>query len=136
MTKPTIIIFILTLLTCVACSKKTATVNSEDKQIVDLMASGFKQGFEFDGSVIYYWPTEIRITEKGTITKNMELPIKVYMKGTRITTKDAVKKPLTSPPANGQITEGTDAFYVSKDNTGKMRITFANKSQSLLIEQK
>jgi hypothetical protein len=131
-----IITFVLILLSFVACSKSATSVNFDDKQIVDLMTSGFKQGFELDGSTIYYWPIEIRITEKGKITKNMELPVKVYMKGTRITTKDSVKNPLTSPPVNGQITEGTDTFYVSRNNSGKMKITFADKSQSLLAEQK
>lgn len=129
---------ILILLTFVACSKSATSVSTsvsfDDKQIVDLMTSGFKQGIVLDGSLIYYWPIEMRITEKGNITQNKELPIKVYMKGTRITTKDSVKKPLTTPPVNGRITEGTDVFYVSKNNSGKMKITFADKT--LLVEQK
>lgn len=129
-----IVTFILILLTFAACSKSATSVNIDDKQIVDLMTSGFKQGFVLDGSLIYYWPIEMRITEKGNITINKELPIKVYMKGTRITTKDSVNKPLTSPPVNGRLTEGTDVFYVSRDNSGKMKITFADKS--LLVEQK
>jgi hypothetical protein len=129
-----IIVSILFLLMFVACSKSATSVNFDDKQIVDLMTSGFKHGCQLDGSLVYYWPIEMRITEKGNITVNKELPIKVYMKGTRITTKDSVNKPLTSPPVNGQITEGTDVFYVSRDNSGKIKITFADKS--LLVEQK
>jgi hypothetical protein len=86
-----------------------------------------------DKSTVYYWPNEIRIMEKGILSKEKGLPLKVYMKGTRLTTYDSVKKPLTGPPANGKITEGTDVFYMSRNDAGKMRITFSDKT--LFIEQ-
>ncbi len=128
-----IIILMLILSTLMACSKSVPKLDSEDKQIVDLMITGFKQGFQLDKSTVYYWPIEIRIMEKGILSKEKGLPLKVYMKGTRLTTNDSVKKPLTGPPANGKITEGTDVFYMSRNDAGKMKITFADKS--LLIEQ-
>jgi hypothetical protein len=114
--------------------KAVSAKEVNDQEISDLMSAGFKQGFERKGSVIYVWPEEIKIIEKGELTDNKELPIKFFMKGTRIVSKEKDRKPLTTPPGHGEKAEGTDTVYLSKNSSGKLRISFYDGL--VLIEQK